>query len=227
MVQLLVSLWQKSRDPPHGTRYATKFRSFVASDQASDSALWPIAYQERRSIGVYHCMSTHRCIMSSIACSEVQFADIKIHQLQTNLGKVATVIYCFRLLDLHRKCRRVASGVCPGRDRHRGFSGQSHDILSGQCDRSDLEKFTSSFGRFSLLCLCLQDVKRGRYPKLQNTDPNILAVTTKLGLQVESRTAGTGISLLTAETVRSLMLDKRKVNSLVHSVPLTALHTTA
>ena len=162
--------------------------------------------------------------MSSIACSEVQFVDIKIHQLQTNLGKVATVICCFRLLDLHRKCRSVASGVCPGRDRHRGFSGQPHDILSGQCDRFDLEKFTSSLDRVSLLCLSLQDVKRGRYPKLQSTDPNIMAVISKLGLQIESRTAGTGISLLTAETVRSLMLDKRKVNSHVHSAPITSLH---
>ena len=82
--------------------------------------------------------------MSSIACSEVQFVDVKIHQLHTNLGKVTTVIYCFRLLDLYRKCRGAASGVCPGRDRHRGFPGQSHDFLSGQCDRSDLEKITAS-----------------------------------------------------------------------------------
>ena len=52
-----------------------------------------------------------------------------------------------------------------------------------------------------------------------------MAVTTKLGLQVESRTAGTGISLLTAETVRSLMLDKRKASSLVLPVPITSLHT--
>ena len=188
-----------------------------------------VAYQQRQSevTGVYHCLSAYRCIMSSLACSEVQFVDIKIHQLQTNLGKVTMVIYCFRLLDLYRKCRRVASGFCLGRDRHRGLSGQPHDILSGHCDRSDLEKITASFGRLSLLCLSLQDVKRGRYPKLQSTDPNIMAVTTKLGLQVESRTAGTGVSLLTAETVRSLMLDKRKVNSLVHPVPITSLHATA
>lgn len=36
--------------------------------------------------------------MSSIACSEVHFVDIKVHQLQTNMGKVITVNYCFRLL---------------------------------------------------------------------------------------------------------------------------------
>lgn len=163
--------------------------------------------------------------MLSIACTEVQFGDIKIHQLQTNLGKVM-VIYCFRLLDLYRKVRHVNSGVCPGRDRHRSISGQSHGILSGQRDRSDLKRTSASFGRLSLLFLSLQDIKRGRYPKLQSIDPNITAVTSKLGLQVESRTAGTGITLLTAETVRSLMLDKRKVNLLLQSVPCTGRHAT-
>ncbi len=35
-----------------------------------------------------------------------------------------------------------------------------------------------------------------------------------LGLQTESRTAAVGVALLPAETVRSLMLDKRKVMTL-------------
>lgn len=69
--------------------------------------------------------------MSSIGCSEVQFVDITIHQLQTNLGKVTTVIYCFRILHVYRKIRRVAPGVCLGGDRHGGFPGQPHDLLSG------------------------------------------------------------------------------------------------
>ena len=103
---------------------------------------------------------------------------------------------------------------------------QDNPTIFFQVNVTDLKRTSASLGRLSLLFLSLQDVKRGRYPKLQSIDSNITAVTSKLGLQVESRTAGTGISLLTAETVRSLMLDKRKVNLLLQSVPCTGRHAT-
>lgn len=64
--------------------------------------------------------------------------------------------------------------------------------------------------------LMLQDVKRGRYPKLQSSDPSLLDVATKLGIQTESGARAAGVSVLPAETVRSLMLDKRKVQSNRH-----------
>ena len=57
----------------------------------------------------------------------------------------------------------------------------------------------------------LQDVKRGRYHKLQSSDPSLLAVATDLGVQPESGARTAGVSVLRAETVRSLMADKRKV----------------
>ena len=59
----------------------------------------------------------------------------------------------------------------------------------------------------------LQDVKRGRYHKLQSGDPGLLVVATKLGIQIENGARAAGVSVLPAETVRSLMLDKRKVQS--------------
>ena len=59
----------------------------------------------------------------------------------------------------------------------------------------------------------LQDVKRGRYHKLQSSDPSLLLVATKLGIQTESGARTAGVSVLPAETVRSLMVDKRKVQS--------------
>ena len=66
----------------------------------------------------------------------------------------------------------------------------------------------------------LQDVKRGRYHKLQSTDPSLLVVATNLGIQTESGARTAGVSVLPAETVRSLMIDKRKVQAM-HAV-LTA-----
>ena len=62
----------------------------------------------------------------------------------------------------------------------------------------------------------LQDVKRGRYHKVQSNDPGLLAVATKLGIQTESGARTAGLSVLPAETVRSLMIDKRKVRSKHH-----------
>lgn len=62
-----------------------------------------------------------------------------------------------------------------------------------------------------MAALLLQDVKRGRYPKLQSAEVDVLAAVVKLGVQIESRTAPTGVTLLPVETVQSLMLDKRKV----------------
>lgn len=62
----------------------------------------------------------------------------------------------------------------------------------------------------------LQDVKRGRYHKVQSNDPGLLVVATKLGIQTESGARTAGLSVLPAETVRSLMIDKRKVQSKHH-----------
>lgn len=59
----------------------------------------------------------------------------------------------------------------------------------------------------------MQDVKLGRYHKIQSDDPGLLDVATKLGIQTESGARTAGISVLSAETVRRLMLDKRKVQS--------------
>ena len=58
----------------------------------------------------------------------------------------------------------------------------------------------------------VQDVKRGRYNKLQSADQDILRVVAKLGLQTESRTSMSGVALLPAASVSSLMVDKRKVS---------------
>ena len=49
---------------------------------------------------------------------------------------------------------------------------------------------------------------------MQSADQDILRLVAKLGLQTESKTALSGIALLPAATVTSLMLDKRKVQQI-------------
>ena len=62
----------------------------------------------------------------------------------------------------------------------------------------------------------MQVIKRGRYPKLHNKDPSVLALIQKLGIQLESTAAAAGVALVPIDTVKSLLLDKHKAGPSIH-----------